>query len=140
LEHVRPATIRGRIEKRMIRNTERRLIRNLRHFRACSPRLVPEILRENPAARIEVVPVGIDPAQYPYIPDDRRTAEPVVGVIGNMAWYPTHSAAVRLVTRLWPGIKKRVPGARLQLVGWGARAALRDYLGLPDVTIEENVP
>jgi hypothetical protein len=57
-----------------------------------------------------------------------------------MGWYPTHSAAVRLVTRLWPEIKKQVPAARLQLVGWGARSALADYLGMPDVTIEENVP
>ena len=94
----------------------------------------------NPAAEVATVPVGIDPGLYPYIPDDRRTGEPVVSVIGNMGWYPTHSAAVRLLTRLWPEVKKRVPAARLQLVGWGARSALKDYLALPDVTVEENVP
>jgi glycosyltransferase involved in cell wall biosynthesis len=139
-EHVRPPTLRGRFERWLMFRAERTLVRRLRHFRACSPRLVPEMLKVNAAARVATVPVGIDASLYPYIPDDRRTAEPVVSVIGNMGWYPTHSAAVRLVTRLWPDIKKRVPAARLQLVGWGARAALANYLALPDVTIEENVP
>jgi glycosyltransferase involved in cell wall biosynthesis len=77
---------------------------------------------------------------YPYIPDDKRTAEPIVSVIGNMGWYPTHSAAVRLLTRLWPEIKRRVPAAKVQLVGWGARQALAEFAAMPDVAIEENVP
>jgi polysaccharide biosynthesis protein PslH len=140
LEHVRPPTLRGRFDRWLMFRAERTLVRRLRHFRACSPRLVPEILGANPAAEVATVPVGIDPALYPFIPDDRRTGEPVVSVIGNMGWYPTHSAAVRLVTRLWQEVKKRVPAARLQLVGWGAKAALADYLALPDVTVEENVP
>jgi glycosyltransferase involved in cell wall biosynthesis len=57
-----------------------------------------------------------------------------------MHWYPTRSAAVRLLTRLWPKIKQRLPNARCQVVGWDARIALKDYLNLPDVTIEQNVP
>ena len=57
-----------------------------------------------------------------------------------MGWAPTRSAAIRLLTRLWPEIKRRVPQARLELVGWGARAALSAYAGTPDVSIEENLP
>ena len=140
LEHVRPPTIRARFDRWLMFRAERMLVRRLRHFRTCSPRLAPEILKVNPAARVTTVPVGVDPALYDYIPDDRRTAEPVVSVIGNMGWYPTHSAAIRLLTRLWPEIKKRVPAAKAQLVGWGARTALAPYLSLPDVTVEENVP
>jgi glycosyltransferase involved in cell wall biosynthesis len=140
LEHVRPPTVRGRFDRWFMLRAERTLVRRLRHFRACSPRLVPEIMRENPSAWVTTVPVGIDTGLYEFIPDERRSGEPIVSIIGNMGWYPTHSAAVRLVTRLWPEIKKRVPGARLQLVGWGAKTALKDFLCLPDVTIEENVP
>lgn len=140
LEETRPPTWRGRFEKWQIAATERRLVRAFTHFRSCSPRLVPEMLRVNPAAKITTVPVGMDPDQYPFIPDDRRTREPVVSVIGSMGWYPTHSAAVRLLTRLWPEVKKRVPAARVQCVGWSARSALKDFVGMPDVTIEENVP
>jgi polysaccharide biosynthesis protein PslH len=139
-EYIRPPTLRGRFDQWLMFRAERTLVRRLRHFRACSPRLVPEMRKVNPTAEIATVPVGVDPLRYPYMADERRSAEPVISVIGNMGWYPTHSAAVRLVTRLWPEIKKRVPGARLQLVGWGARTALADYLMLPDVLIEENVP
>ena len=140
LEYTRPATLRGRFERWLMLRAERMLVRRLRRFRACSPRLVPEMLKVNAGARITTVPVGIDSTLYPFIPDEKRTGEPVVSVIGNMGWYPTHSAAIRLLTRLWAEIKKRVPAARLQLVGWGAKAALADYLNLPDVTVEENVP
>ena len=61
-------------------------------------------------------------------------------MIGSMNWYPSHSAAVRLLTRLWPEIKRRIPNARVQIVGWQARSALKEFLEMPDVTIEENVP
>ena len=140
LERIRPATLRGRFDRWRMLAAERHLVRRLRHFRSCSPRLVPEMLRVNPTAQIATVPVGVDPALYEFLPDDRSTAEPVVSVIGNMGWYPTYSAAVRLATVLWPEIKRRVPAAKLQLVGWGAKAALADFVGLPDVTVEENVP
>lgn len=140
LERVRPTGLRGRFDRSRMFAAERTLVQGLRHFRACSPRLVPELLRVNPEAQIATVPVGVDPSLYGFIPDDRCAAEPVVSVIGSMGWYPTHSAAVRLVTKLWPEIKRRVPAAKLQFVGWGAKAALADYLGLPDVTIAENVP
>ncbi|MCS7318252.1 MAG: glycosyltransferase family 4 protein, partial [Candidatus Dojkabacteria bacterium] len=94
----------------------------------------------NPQAHVVAVPVGIDPDLYEFIPDQRRTGRPIISVIGSMGWYPTHSAAVRLLTRLWPEIKRQVPDAQVQLVGWGAKTALKDYLGMPDVIIEENVP
>jgi glycosyltransferase involved in cell wall biosynthesis len=140
LEQTRPSSSRGRLDRWLMLRTERALVRRLSHFRSCSPRLVSEILSVNPSAEVVTVPVGIDSSLYPFIPESNRTGEPIVSVIGNMGWYPTHSAAIRLVTRLWPEIKKRVSGARLQLVGWGARSALADYLEMPDVTIKENVP
>ena len=47
---------------------------------------------------------------------------------------------MRLLTRLWPGIKQQLPDARLRIVGWRARSALREYVDLPDVEIIEDVP
>jgi glycosyltransferase involved in cell wall biosynthesis len=140
LSEYRHPHLRGRMAQRRMLATERRLVRRLKRFRACSPRLEPEMRSVNPHADITVVPVGIDPEQYRYLSDAERTGEPVVSVIGTMNWHPTRSAAERLLTRLWPEIKKRMPAARVQIVGWGARQALADYLNLPDVTVEENVP
>jgi glycosyltransferase involved in cell wall biosynthesis len=140
LEQGRPASWKDWFTHLLMFRTERTLLRQFTHFRSCSPRLVPEMKRINPAAQISTVPLGMDPSLYSYIPDDCRTGEPIVSVIGNMNWNPTYTAAVRLLTRLWPGIKARVPAAKLQLVGWGAKAALKEYLGMPDLSVEENVP
>lgn len=140
LSEKRPTSGRGRLDHRLMFGTERRLVRGLRFFRACSPRLVEPIKQVNPQADITTVPVGLDPSLYPFIPDERRTGAATISVIGTMGWHPSHSAAVRLLTRLWPEIKRRVPEAKLQVVGWSARSALAEYVDLPDVEIIENVP
>ena len=140
LEFVPPAGWRDRLHRRMTFATERRLVRHFPHLRACSPRLDAELSRLNPRAAVTTVPIGIDATLYRYIPDASRTAEPVVGLVGDMGWYPSSSAAVRLLTRLWPEIRRRVPAARLQVVGWSARSVLRDFLHLPGVMILEDVP
>ena len=121
-------------------SAERRLVGAYQHFRCCSSRLTREILRVNSQAHVTTIPLGLDCGQYEYIPEERRTTAPVVSVIGTMTWYPTWSAATRMLNRLWPAIKARVPEAKVQIVGWNARVALREFLGRPDVTIEENVP
>ena len=63
-----------------------------------------------------------------------------MSLIGSFTWEPTFSAAIRLITRLWPEIRRRVPEARLQVVGWGARRALAEFLNVDGVMIEEDVP
>lgn len=136
----RPSDVKGRRDRWLALRAERAILRRLPHVRAGSPRLVPRVLEANPGAHVTVVPLGLDTALYPFLPDARRTGEPVVSLIGNMDWGPTRSAAIRLVTRLWPEIKRRVPAARLHLVGWGARAALAAYVGLPEVHVEADVP
>jgi polysaccharide biosynthesis protein PslH len=130
----------GRSERWLMARAERRLLRSYTRFVALSDRLADGIRGANPRAIVDVVPLGIDLSLYPYIPDDRRTANPVISMIGSMGWYPSHSATVRLLTRLWPGIKARVPDARVQVVGWGAREARKKFIEMPDVTIDEDVP
>ena len=63
-----------------------------------------------------------------------------MSLIGSFDWYPTLSGARRLLDRLWPAIKQRVPDARLLLVGRCARSRLERYVDLPDVDIYEDVP
>ncbi len=140
LGDTRPSDGIGRRDSWLMRRAERTLLRRLERFHACSSRLAAEIANVHPSAAVTVGPLGIDTTLYSYVPDERRATDSVVSVIGNMGWHPTHTAAVRLVTRLWPEIRRRVPAARLHLVGWGAKAALAAYEGLPGVVIEENVP
>jgi glycosyltransferase involved in cell wall biosynthesis len=58
-------------------------------------------------------------------------SEPTVGVIGSMHWYPSRSAAERVLQRLWGSIHTRVPEARLLVAGWGSDRYLSDYFPCP---------
>jgi len=140
LSERRPDTAFETFDQGLLLRTERRLVRKHRYFRTVSSRLEPWIREWNPAAEVSTVPLGLDSTLYPFIPDDRRSKTPTVTLIGSMGWAPSYSAALRLLTRLWPEIKQRVPEAKLEIVGWSAREKLAEHLGLPDVTIEENVP
>lgn len=140
LADLSPSALLGRFHRWLLMRTERRLIRDFKHFLTNSPRLVPLMLCINPSATIDTVPIGIDIDRYPFILDSQRTNEPILSVIGSMNWHPSRSAAVRLLRQLWPEIKRRVPAARVQIVGWSARSSLSEFVDMPDVTIVENVP
>ena len=126
--------------RRLRQQAERRLLRSFPTLIALTSRLKGAIQRIAPAACIHVVPLGLDLFLYPFFPAERRPSEPVISLIGSMNWQPSYSAAVRLLTRLFPAIRDRVPNARLQIVGWEARKALREYLPQPGVEVSENVP
>jgi hypothetical protein len=64
----------------------------------------------------------------------------VVSLIGSFNWQPTFSAGERLLRRLWPEILRRVPGARLEVVGRSARSALGALATGPGVSVHEDVP
>jgi polysaccharide biosynthesis protein PslH len=129
-----------RIRRRLMLRGERVLLQSYLHVRTLSERLERCVSALAPHAQVYTSLNCLEPALYSFISDRDRTREPVVSVIGSMGWSPSRSAAERLLTRLWPHIKRSVPQARLQVVGWNARTALRDFLSMPDVRIEENVP
>ncbi len=137
---ARPPGVFNRLRHWLLLWGEARLIRAYPVVTTLSDRLKHGIQNVNPRADVTVIPLGIDPDLYEYIPDTSRSEHAVVSLIGSMNWYPSQSAAVRLLTRLWPAIHAQMPDARLQVIGWGARTALRDYLDTPGVQIEENVP
>jgi glycosyltransferase involved in cell wall biosynthesis len=133
-----------RLEFTLAATAEQRLIRKFRFFRALSPRLAQALLQIHHNADVATVPLGLDASLYRFIASERRQTEtPTVTLIGTMAWHPSHSAAVRLLRRLWPEIKRRVPAARLQIAGWSARARLAGYVGAnldpADIAIDEDV-
>jgi glycosyltransferase involved in cell wall biosynthesis len=134
-----PADLREKLQRSLRQRAERYLLRNCGTLLTITPRLQREVREIAPGTPVFHVPFAIDLNEYPFIAKERRPQRPVVSVIGSMNWHPSYSAAVRLLTRLWPAIKQQVPNARLQIVGWNARHQLRDYLELADVDIAENV-
>jgi glycosyltransferase involved in cell wall biosynthesis len=133
-------TLNGALEQVLKLRAERRLLRSFRFFRAGTSRLVAPIRQRNPAADITPIPIGLDPSLYQYVSNARRPKKPIISLIGSMEWGPTYSAAVRMLTRLYPEIRRRVPDAHFQIAGWSARSRLQEYTRLPDVEIVENVP
>jgi glycosyltransferase involved in cell wall biosynthesis len=122
------------------RRAESRLLRAYPNISTLSPRLTEEVRRISPRSEVRTVPLGMDLSLYPFESPGPRDGGPVVGLIGSFQWQPTRSAAERLVTRLWPEIRSRVPGARLRLVGRKARAAMAHLVLGPDVELFEDVP
>ena len=134
-----PRGLGEKFRRTLQQRAERRLLQTCPTLMTVTPRLERAARAIAPITPVHVVPLALDLALYPFVPSERRPSEPVISMIGSMDWYPSLSAAVRLVTRLWPAIKQRVSGARLRIVGRNARGALADYLGRSDLDIAENV-
>jgi glycosyltransferase involved in cell wall biosynthesis len=94
---------------------ERAAVRRHRFLVASSP-VVADFLRARSRSEVVVAPLSLDPRYYPPAPLD---GPPRAGIIGTAAWPPTASAVRRLVTRVWPDVRRQMPNARLLLAGRG---------------------
>jgi polysaccharide biosynthesis protein PslH len=112
--------------------SERRVVSGVRRLIVASRRLQREVARFRRTDDVPVVPVALDPTLY-----DEVTAptEPVVGVIGTMDWYPSRSAAERVLTRIWPSIVEQRPDARLVVAGWNAERFLGHLFPVAGATL-----
>jgi glycosyltransferase involved in cell wall biosynthesis len=131
---------RQRIDRALRRRAEHHLLKNAGTLLTLTPRLKEGVGLIAPRTPVHVVPLGLDVEQYPFIPGEGRPKQPIITLIGSMNWYPSRSAAVRLMTRLLPAIRAELPGVRVYIVGWYARTALASFLETPGVEILENVP
>ena len=133
----------GSLKDRALRHTtlraERSLLRRFPHITTLTPRLTQRVQEIARRARVETVPLALDLTKYTFADRSPAVEQPVVTLIGSFDWHPSLTAGERLLTRLWPQIKRRVPSARLQLVGRNAQRALGKLAQSPDITIVENV-
>ena len=127
LEHTKHALINIHY---LFRNRSRRSLQKLAHVAAQGrhdqeSRAVPAAVLSNDyhpntkalrASRpdrtrwsVYTVPLGIDMSIYQFHLGRSQKERPVVSLIGSFNWQPTFSAARRLLERLWPGIKARLP-------------------------------
>jgi len=134
-EHRRLRTLAEGKALVQMRRATRRILRGSRHVRVVTRRLLERAREINADAEYSMIPFALDLSLYPMQPIVR---EPVVGLLGSMHWLPSRSAAERLITRIWPHVKRAVPPARLLVGGWNARRYLDRYAGA-GVTIVENL-
>ncbi len=118
---------------------EQKLLKAFPKIITLSERLAKHIQQINSQAHIYTVPLGIDFSLYPFVEQKQTNQQPIVGLIGSFNWTPSYSAAERLLTRLWPEIKRRVPHAKLQIVGRCAKDALAKFTNIEDLEIHQDV-
>jgi glycosyltransferase involved in cell wall biosynthesis len=135
-----PSSASDRLRRAMTHRAERFLLRRYPTITTFTPRLSERVRQLSPRSAVHTVPLGLDASLYPFEPGGREGHAPVVGLVGSFGWSPTYGAGVRLLTRLWPEIRRRVPEAQLQIVGRRARAILGDLAEVPGVSLAEDVP
>jgi len=121
---------------------EKALLRSFPRICTLTPGLSDYARKVNPRASVHTIPLGMDLALYEFKAPTPAQGPPTVSLIGSFGWMPTSSAAMRILTRLWPAIQRGCPEARLQFVGRNARSVLRHCGGKewPGVSVRENVP
>lgn len=133
-------SLENRLRKLMTDRAEHKILKTYSHISTLSDRLTKQVKLINPQTKIHTVPLGIDLSLYPFIEHKPINSQPIVGLIGSFEWGPSYSAAERLITKLWPEIKRRIPDARLQLIGRNAHKALAKFVDTVGLEIYTDVP
>ena len=93
------------------------------------------------AKRVVVVPNGVDCEAYDRMPAAERTGPPTILYVGSLEWPPNASAAHFLASEVLPAVRRRVPGARLTIVGKGPSPELLALASADDhVHVAGHVP
>ncbi|MEZ5280694.1 MAG: glycosyltransferase family 4 protein [Acidimicrobiales bacterium] len=109
--------LRLRSVRLQMQRATRQILRSSPRVLVATSRLAERVASISPGTTTQVVPIAIDTDLYPVLPAPDGL---VFGVIGSMHWYPSRSAAERVLTRLWPQIHEQMPEARLVVAGWGS--------------------
>lgn len=97
------------------------------------------ILRELGAKiRIDVVANGVDVEKFSQKPKS-LPSDPTILFVGTFKWLPNIDAVNYLVEHIWPGIKEKIPSAKLWIVGHSPTREILQYRKLKDVKISAHI-
>jgi polysaccharide biosynthesis protein PslH len=105
-----------KIEAAKMARYERRAVNRFHHIIAVSGQDREQMARMTDAARISVVPTGVDLKQFTAALG-ARAARPVIVFVGSMDWEANIDGVDFFCRDVWPQVKRAVPAARLRLVG-----------------------
>jgi glycosyltransferase involved in cell wall biosynthesis len=114
----------GRVAVELLR-LERAACRRADWLLANSTEVARSLAARAHHARVTVAPLALDPELYRPL---ATLDAPVAGLIGTAVWPPTARAVRRLLTRVWPLVRRARPDARLLLAGRGMERATFEQL------------
>jgi glycosyltransferase involved in cell wall biosynthesis len=94
---------------------ERRVCKEFDLNITCSPMDTERLMSVAPGIRVAEVPNGVD-TDY-FRPNDEPEQPLSLIFAGNMSWYPNAAAMLFFADQVWPRLKVKLPGVRMDLVG-----------------------
>lgn len=88
--------------------------------------------------RVDVVANGVDIEKFKQVPKKLSDA-PTILFVGTFKWLPNVDAVRYLVNEIWPGVVKKVPQAKLWIVGHSPTAEVKSYAQRQGVTVSASV-
>ncbi len=126
----------GLIRKRQFVN-EKKIIKKLNYATTVSSELGRHLKKINPKINTEWIPFSLSFDEY-QVEERERVYD--FGLVGNMNWFPSFSAAVNVIEKIWPSVIKKCPTAKLLVAGWGADTKLSQYKDTPGLTLLSDAP
>jgi polysaccharide biosynthesis protein PslH len=102
-------------EGRRLRRYERSECREFDLNITCSELDTQRLQAVSPGVAVAEVPNGVDTEYFQLNPEPQRPLSLVFA--GNMSWYPNAAAMLFFAEKIWPALKKKVPGVTMDVIG-----------------------
>jgi sugar transferase (PEP-CTERM/EpsH1 system associated) len=100
-----------------------------------------QLLREiSPAASVHVMTNGVDTEYFKPFEVRRNGGAPVIGFVGDMAYFPNQEAVTFFAHKVLPLIRTAAPEARFLIVGRNPGPAVRDLARIDGIEVTGFVP
>ena len=87
-----------------------------------------------PDLKVDIVPNGVD-VKYFEQKVAEKSADPIILYLGNFTWLQNREAVFILIKKIWPDIKKKLPKAKLWVIGKDAKSFFPNLSR--DIIVEE---
>jgi glycosyltransferase involved in cell wall biosynthesis len=126
------------LEWRRVRRCEARMVRQSALTIAVSDADRADLAALAPAARVGVVPTGVDVDAF--VPARGGEVPGRIVFCGSMDWYPNEDAVLDFAEHVWPGVRAAVPHATFQIVGRRPAERIRRLAGRNGIDVTGTVP
>lgn len=94
-----------------------------------------------PGMRVDVIPNGVDSSYYEEKKIERSDPPRILYGVSNFEWLQNQEAVEILIEKVWPIVAKKVPGAKLWVVGRKMPGWLKEAASeMDDLELTENIP